>query len=53
MRTEQKTDSLVYVIENLTMRDSMVETKKLSKAEHTKSKTDRLKGRCDDGPYII
>lgn len=53
MRTEQKTDSLVDVIENLSMRDSMVETKKSSKAEHTKNKTERLKGRWDGGPYII
>lgn len=44
-RTEQKTDSLVDVIENLTMKDSMVETKKSSKAEHTANKAERPKGR--------
>lgn len=44
-RTEPKTDSLVDVIENLTMRDSLVETKKSSKAEHTTSKAERPKGR--------
>eukprot|EP00066_Takifugu_rubripes_P014703 XP_011603969.1 PREDICTED: inversin isoform X2 [Takifugu rubripes] len=42
-RTEQKTDSLVDVIENLTMKDSMVETKKSSKAEHTTNKAERPK----------
>lgn len=44
-RREQKTDSLVDVIENLTMKDSMVETKKPSKAEHTTNKAERPKGR--------
>lgn len=43
-RTEQKTDSLVDVIENLTVKDSMVETKKSSKAEHTTNKAERPKG---------
>lgn len=44
-RTEQKTDSLVNVIENLTVRDSAGETKKSSKAERTKTKAERPKGR--------
>lgn len=44
-RTQQKTDSLVNVIENLTVSDSAGETKKSSKAERTKTKTERLKGR--------
>lgn len=44
-RAEQKTDSLVDVIENLTMKDSLVETKKSSKAEHTTNKAERPKGR--------
>lgn len=52
-RAEQKTDSLVDVIENLSMKDSMVETKKSSKAEHTKNKAVRPKGKCDEGPYMI
>lgn len=51
-RTEQKTDSLVDVIENLTMKDSTVETKKPSKAEHTTNKAEKSKGRCDGEPYI-
>lgn len=43
-RTEQRTDSLVEVIENLTMKDSMVETQRPSKAEHA-TKAERPKGR--------
>ncbi|XP_035529073.1 inversin [Morone saxatilis] len=41
-RTEQEKTSLVNIIEDLSMNDSMVETKK-SKAERTKSKEERLK----------
>lgn len=44
-RSEQRTDSLVSVIENLTVRDSAGETKKSSKAERTKTKAERPKGR--------
>lgn len=43
--TEQKAYSLVDVIENLSVRDSAGETKKSSKAERTKTKADRPKGR--------
>lgn len=45
MRTEQKTGSLVDVIENLSVRDSAGGTKKSSKAERTKTKAERPKGR--------
>lgn len=48
-RTEQKTDSLIHVIENLTMRDSAGETKKSSKAERNKTKAERPKGRT---PFV-
>lgn len=44
-RTQQKTDSLVDVIENLTVSDSAGETKKSSKAERIKTKAERPKGR--------
>lgn len=44
-RTEQKTDSLVKVMENLTVRDSAGETKKSSKTEQTKTKAEKPKGR--------
>lgn len=43
VRTEQETISLVNIIEDLTMNDSVVETK-ASKAERTKSKVERYKG---------
>lgn len=44
VRAEQDTISLVNIIEDLTMNDSVVETKKSSKAERTKSKVERHKG---------
>lgn len=44
-RTQQKTDSLVDVIENLTVSDSAGEAKKSSKAERVKTKAERPKGR--------
>lgn len=44
VRAEQETISLVNIIEDLTMNDSVVETKKSSKAERTKSKVERHKG---------
>ncbi|XP_068592214.1 inversin [Cebidichthys violaceus] len=43
VRTEQEMLSLVNIIEDLSMNDSVVETKKSSKAEHAKSKEERLK----------
>lgn len=45
MRTEQKTDFLINVIENLTVREFAGETKKSSKDERTKTKAERIKGR--------
>lgn len=55
-RAEQEKLSLVNIIEDLSMNDSMVETKKSSKPERMKSKEDRHKGtkqmeipgRCND-----
>lgn len=44
VRAEQETSSLVNIIEVLTMKDSVVEAKKSSKAERTKSKVERQKG---------
>ena len=44
VRTEQEKLSLVNIIEDLSMNDSVVETKKSSKAERAKSKEERLKG---------
>lgn len=44
VRTEQEMLSLVNIIEDLSMNDSVVETKKSSKAERTKSKEERHKG---------
>ena len=43
-RTEQEVISLVNIVGELTMNDSVVETKKSSKAEHNKSKVERHKG---------
>ncbi|XP_054477413.1 inversin isoform X2 [Anoplopoma fimbria] len=43
VRTEQEKLSLVNIIEDLSMNDSVVETKKSSKDERTKSKEERLK----------
>ncbi|XP_059194644.1 inversin isoform X2 [Centropristis striata] len=43
VKTEQEKLSLVNIIEDLSMNDSAVETKKSSKAERTKSKEERLK----------
>ncbi|XP_049903241.1 inversin isoform X1 [Epinephelus moara] len=43
VRAEQEKLSLVNIIEDLTMNDSVVETKKSSRAERTKSKEERLK----------
>ncbi|XP_031155010.1 inversin isoform X1 [Sander lucioperca] len=43
VRTEQEKLSLVNIIEDLSMNDSVVETKKSSKAERAKSKEERLK----------
>ncbi|XP_022048689.2 inversin isoform X1 [Acanthochromis polyacanthus] len=42
-RSEQEKLSLVNIMEDLTMNDSLVETKKTSKAEGTKSKEERHK----------
>ncbi|KAM9310006.1 inversin [Pholidichthys leucotaenia] len=42
-REEEKQLSLVNVIENLSMNDSLEETKKFSKAEHMKSKEEKYK----------
>lgn len=44
MRTEQKADALIDVIENLTMTDPAVETKRPSKSERIKTKAERPKG---------
>ncbi|XP_062278125.1 inversin isoform X2 [Scomber scombrus] len=44
VRAEQEKLSLVNIIENLSMNDSVVETKKTSKPERTKSKEERHKG---------
>lgn len=44
VRAEQETSSLVNIIEDLTMNDSVVKAKKSSKAERTKSKVERHKG---------
>lgn len=44
VRAEQETVSLVNIIEDLTMNDSVLETKKSSKAECPKSKVERQKG---------
>lgn len=44
VRTEQEKLSLVNILEDLSMNDSVVETKKSSKAERTKSKEERHKG---------
>lgn len=44
VRAEQETSSLVNIVEVLTMKDSVVEAKKSSKAERTKSKVERQKG---------
>lgn len=52
VRAEQETISLVNIIEDLTMNDSVLETKKSSKAERPKSKVERQKGTnvlCYDG----
>ncbi|XP_044064574.1 inversin isoform X2 [Siniperca chuatsi] len=43
VRTEQEKLSLVNIIKDLSMNDSVVETKKSSKAERTKSKEERHK----------
>jgi len=43
-RAEQEKLSLVNNIEDLTMNDSVVETKKLSKAERKKTKEEKQKG---------
>ncbi|XP_070768341.1 inversin [Enoplosus armatus] len=43
VRTEQEKLSLANIIEDLSMNDSVVETKKSSKAERTKSKEERHK----------
>lgn len=43
VRTEQEKLSLVNILEDLSMNDSVVETKKSSKAERTKSKEERHK----------
>ncbi|KAI3360486.1 hypothetical protein L3Q82_002370 [Scortum barcoo] len=43
LRTEQEKLSLINMIEDLSMNDSVVETKKSSKAERTKSKEERHK----------
>ncbi len=44
VRTEQEKLSLVNMIEDLSMNDSVVDTRKSSKAERTKSKVERHKG---------
>lgn len=44
VRPEQETISLVNIIEDLTMNDSVAEAKVSSKAERTKSKVERHKG---------
>nr|XP_020462790.1 inversin isoform X2 [Monopterus albus] len=43
VKVEQEKLSLVKIIEDLSLNDSVVETKKSSKAEHTKSKEERHK----------
>ncbi|XP_068425458.1 inversin [Clinocottus analis] len=43
VRTEQEKLSLVNIMEDLSLNDSVVETKKSSKAERAKSKEERLK----------
>nr|XP_046255816.1 inversin isoform X2 [Scatophagus argus] len=43
VRMEQEKTSLVNIMEDLSMNDSVEETKKSSKAEHTKSKEERHK----------
>lgn len=44
VRTEQEKLSLVNIVEDLSMNESVMETKKSSRAERTKSKEERLKG---------
>lgn len=44
VRAEQEKISLVNMIEGLSLNESVVETKKPSKAERTKCKEDRHKG---------
>lgn len=45
VRPEQETISLVNIIEDLTMNDSVAEAKVSSKAERTKNKVERHKGK--------
>lgn len=44
VKAEQEKLSLVSIIEDLSLNDSSVETKKSSKAERTKSKEERHRG---------
>lgn len=44
VKAEQEKLSLVSIIEDLSMNDSLMETKKSSKAERSKSKEERHKG---------